>query len=67
MEHIFVDRMSEEGLTIENVPGFQHRHHKHPSDSHIYFYIFWPCIMQWFLVNDQRDAQIPFYEFIFYL
>ena len=25
----------------------------------------WPCIMQWFLVNDQRDAQIPFYVFIF--
>jgi hypothetical protein len=25
----------------------------------------WPCIMQWFLVNDQRDAQISFYVFIF--
>jgi hypothetical protein len=25
----------------------------------------WPGIMQWFLVNDQRDAQIPFYVFIF--
>jgi hypothetical protein len=24
----------------------------------------WPCIMQWFLVNDQRDAQILFYVFI---
>ena len=23
--------------------------------------------MQWFLVNDQRDAQIPFYVLIFYL
>ena len=25
----------------------------------------WPCIMWWFLVNDQCDAQIPFYVFIF--
>jgi len=25
----------------------------------------WPCITQWFLVNGQRDAQIPFYVFIF--
>ena len=25
----------------------------------------WPCIMQCFLVNDQRGAQIPFYVFIF--
>jgi len=25
----------------------------------------WLFIMQWFLVNDQRDAQIPFYVFIF--
>jgi hypothetical protein len=25
----------------------------------------WPCIIQWFLVNDHRDAQIPFYVFIF--
>ena len=24
----------------------------------------WPCIMQWFLVNDQREAQISFYVFI---
>jgi hypothetical protein len=24
-----------------------------------------PCIMQRFLVNDQREAQIPFYVFIF--
>ena len=24
----------------------------------------WPCIMYWFLVNDQRDAQILFYVFI---
>jgi hypothetical protein len=30
-----------------------------------FFYIFLPCIMQWFLVNDQRDAQISFYVFIF--
>ena len=29
------------------------------------FTFYWPCIMQWFLVNDQRDAQIPFYVFIF--
>jgi len=33
-----------------------------------FFFTFcWPCIMQWFLVNDQRDAQIPFYVLIFYL
>ena len=25
----------------------------------------WPCIMQWFFVNDQLDAQIPFYVLIF--
>jgi hypothetical protein len=29
------------------------------------FIFCWPCIKQWFLVNDQRDAQIPFYVFIF--
>jgi hypothetical protein len=28
--------MSEKGLTFEIVPGFQHRHHKSPSDSYIY-------------------------------
>ena len=27
----------------------------------------WPCIMQWFLVNDQLDAQIPFYVLIFFI
>ena len=30
------------------------------------FFIFcWPCIMYWFLVNDQRDAQFFMYLFIF--
>jgi hypothetical protein len=30
----------------------------------LYFTFCWPCIMQWFLVNDQRDAQILFCVFI---
>ena len=37
---------------------------------HMKFFFFtfcWPCIMQWFLVNDQRGAQIPFYVFILFI
>jgi hypothetical protein len=32
--------------------------------SFTFFTFCWPCIMQWFLTNDQRDAQILFYVFI---
>jgi hypothetical protein len=37
----------------------------HGGFTDISFTFCWPCIMQWFLVNDQREAQIPIYVFIF--
>jgi len=35
------------------------------KNRHLIFTFCWPGILQWFLVNDQRDAQIPFYVFLF--
>jgi len=57
---------------FENIESFvTHKILRANSDPSYYnkevkYYIFcWPCIMEWFLVNDQLDAQIPFYVFIF--
>ena len=54
MTHTFTDPLSEKDLTFETAPGFQRRHHKSPSDSHI-------CIcLQGFLSFSKQNRKCIF-------
>ena len=51
--------------TSDSQNNYLKNFHKIHYEHLICFTFYWPCIMQWSLVNDQRDTQIPFYVFIF--
>ena len=51
--------------TSDSQNNYLKNFHKIHYEHLICFTFYWPCIMQWLLVNDQSDTQIPFYVFIF--
>ena len=54
-------------MSPKNVGELQNNLLKNTQNSLVHNFIFcWPCIMLWFLLNDQRDAQFfSMYLFIF--